>query len=140
MSFLLDTNVVSEWVAARPNPGVVGWLMEADEDRIFLSVVTLAELRRGVERLANGRRRKRLDEWLRDDLPQRFEGRILPVDQKVADAWGLMVAKREDAGRPISVIDAFIVATATVHDLTIVTRNTSDFSPSDASVINPWTT
>ncbi|HZS60578.1 MAG TPA: type II toxin-antitoxin system VapC family toxin [Gemmatimonadaceae bacterium] len=140
MSFLLDTNVVSEWVAARPNPGVVGWLMEADEDRIFLSVVTLAELRRGVERLANGRRRKRLDEWLRDDLPQRFEGRILPVDQRVADAWGLIVAKREDAGRPISVIDAFMVATATVHDLTIVTRNTSDFSPSDASVINPWTT
>ena len=80
MSFLIDTNVVSEWVRPRPNPGVLSWLAEADEDRIFISVVTLAELRRGIARLAHSRRRNRLDEWLRDELPLRFEGRILPID------------------------------------------------------------
>lgn len=139
MSFLLDTNVVSEWVTARPDPGVVGWLAETDEDRIFMSVVTLAELRYGVQRLANGRRRKRLDAWLREELPQRFEGRILAVDQAVADICGSVVAKRDAAGRPIGVIDAFVVATATAHSLTIVTRNTSEFEPSEVPLINPWT-
>lgn len=138
MSFLLDTNVVSEWVTTRPNPGVIRWLADADEDRVFVSVVTLAELRYGIERLANSRRRKRLDEWLREDLPQRFEGRILPVDHAIADAWGSVVARRDTAGRPIGVIDAFIAATAEVHGLTIVTRNTSDFDPSSNSLLNPW--
>lgn len=139
MSFLLDTNVVSEWVKARPNPGVVGWLADTDEDRVFLSVVTLAELRYGVERLAAGRHRKRLDSWLRDELPGRFEGRVLPVDHLVADAWGAVVARRDAAGRPIGVIDAFIAATAEVHRLTIVTRNTSDFAASMTALVNPWT-
>ena len=73
MSFLLDTNVVSEWVKPRPHPGVITWLAEADEDRVFLSVVTLAELRHGVERMAAGSRRARLDVWLREELPLRFE-------------------------------------------------------------------
>lgn len=138
MSHLLDTNVISEWVAARPNPGVVGWLADADEDRVFLSVVSLAELRYGVERLRSGQRRQRLDEWLRHELPQRFEGRILPVDDVVAAMWGLVVARRDAAGRPIGVMDAFIAATAEAHTLTIVTRNTADFDPSVVPLINPW--
>lgn len=138
MTFLLDTNVVSEWVTARPNPGVVRWLAEVDEDRVFLSVVSLAELRYGVERLRSGQRRRRLDEWLRDELPRRFEGRILPVDDIVADAWGSVVARRDGVGRPIGVMDAFIAATAEAHALTIVTRNTSDFDPSVVPLVNPW--
>jgi predicted nucleic acid-binding protein len=136
MNFLLDTNVVSEWVKARPNPGVVSWLAAADEDRVFASVVTLAELRYGIERLAAGSRRKRLDEWLRGELPMRFEGRLLPVDGGVADAWGTVVARSEAVGRPIS---AIIAATAEVHNLTLVTRNASDFTSSVKSIINPWT-
>lgn len=139
MSFLLDTNAVSEWVKPRPNPGVVAWLAEVDEDRVFLSVVTLAELRHGVVRLAPGRRRKRLDLWLREELPLRFEGRILAVDHRVADAWGDVVAHGEKQGQPIGVMDAFIAATAEVHGLTIVTRNTSDFAASASALINPWT-
>jgi toxin FitB len=95
MSFLLDTTVVSEWVKLRPNPGVVRWLAEADEDRLFISVVTLAELRYGIERMPVGARRKRLDAWLRNQLPLRFEGRILPIDREVADAWGSVVARSE---------------------------------------------
>jgi predicted nucleic acid-binding protein len=138
VSFLLDTNVVSEWVKPRPDPGVVAWLAEADEDRVFLSVVTLAKLRQGIERLAAGARRKRLDAWLRRDLPLRFEGRILSVDAAVADAWGRLVARRETAGRPIGPMDAFFAATAQVHRLTLVTRNASDFKASVEDTIDPW--
>ena len=98
MSFLLDTNAVSEWVKPCPNPGLVEWMESTDEDRIFISVVSIAELRYGVERMAAGKRRSRLEEWLRDELPLRFEGRILSVDVNVAEAWGKIVspASRRD--------------------------------------------
>jgi predicted nucleic acid-binding protein len=139
MSFLLDTNVVSEWVSPRPDSGVITWLSEADEDETFLSVITLAELRRGIARMARGRRRARLDEWLRHELPLRFEDRILPIDNRVAVVWGDLVSEREVDGRPISVMDAFIAATARTHDLTLVTRNASDFVGSVATINNPWT-
>lgn len=139
MTFLLDTNVVSEWVKPRPHPGVVAWLAEVDEDFVFLSAVTLAELHYGIERLATGNRRRRLDAWLRHDLVPRFEGRLLPVDTAIAAAWGRVVSRRDALGRPIGVMDAFIAATASVHGLALVTRNASDFDGIVANVINPWT-
>jgi predicted nucleic acid-binding protein len=139
VSFLLDTNVVSEWVRPRPNQGVVSWLAEADEDSVFISVVPLAELRYGIERMAAGQRRRRLDEWLRAELPLRFEGRVLPIDATIADAWGRLTALRETSGRPIGAADAFIAATAEVRDLTLVTRNVSDFERTVKAVVNPWT-
>jgi toxin FitB len=139
MSFLLDTMVVSEWVKPRPNRGVVAWLAEADEDRVFLSVVSLAELRYGIERMAAGSRRERLDEWLRDELPLRFEGRLLSIDAIVADGWGRVVARSEVAGRPIGAMDACIAATAEAYDMSLVTRNTSDFESSLRLIVNPWT-
>jgi predicted nucleic acid-binding protein len=139
VSFLLDTNVVSEWTRPRPNAGVVEWLARVDEDEVFLSVVTFAELRHGIERLAAGARRRRLDEWLRNVLPLRFEGRIVGVDGAIADEWGRLVARREARGRPIQAMDALIAATAQVHGLTLVTRNTADFQPSVKSLLNPWT-
>lgn len=138
MSFLLDTNVVSEWVRPRPDPGVVAWLAEVDEDRVFVSVVTLAELRYGVERMAEGRRRRRIDAWLRQELPLRFEGRVLGIDEAVAEAWGRAVARREAMGLPIGAMDAFIAAIAEVHDLVVVTRNEADFRSAAKSVVNPW--
>jgi len=139
VSFLLDTNVVSEWVRPRPDAGVVAWLAEADEDRVFISVVTLAELRYGIERMAIGQRRRRLDDWLSNELPLRFEGRILPVGAAVADAWGKLTALRETSGRPLAAVDAFIAATVEVHGLTLVTRNVSDFERTVREVVNPWT-
>jgi predicted nucleic acid-binding protein len=139
VSFLLDTNVVSEWTRQRPDPGVVAWLAELDEDRSFLSVVSLTELRHGIERLAAGRRRSRLDEWLRHDLTLRFEGRILAIDAAVADVAGSLMARRDMLGRPIGTMDAFIAATAEVHRLTLVTRNATDFEPSGTATFNPWT-
>jgi toxin FitB len=138
VNFLLDTNLVSEWTKPRPNPGVVSWLADADEDRVFISVVTIAELRHGVERLAIGRRRKRLNEWIEGELLSRFDERILPIDAATADAWGRIVAHREGLGRPIGTMDAFIAATAQVHKLTLATRNQTDFEASVAAVVNPW--
>ena len=139
MSFLLDTNVVSEWTKPRPNPGVVEWLEEVEENEVFLSVVTFAELRHGIERLPAGARRRRLDEWVSRELPLRFEERIVGVDGAIADEWGRIVARREARGRPIQAMDALIAATAQVHGLTLVTRNTADFQMTVKSVLNPWT-
>jgi predicted nucleic acid-binding protein len=136
MSFLLDTSAVSEWVKPWPNPGLIGWMESTDEDRVFITVITLAELRYGVERMAAGSRRSRLEQWLRDELPLRFEGRILPVD--VAEAWGTTLSRSEAAGRPIGAMDAFLAATAEIRRLTLVTRNVSDF-PLLKTVLNPWT-
>lgn len=140
MNYLLDTNVVSEWVKPRPDPGVASWLAEADEDRLYLSVMTLTELRYGIERLPDGARRKRLDSWLSNDMPFRFEGRVVPIDGEVAASCGRIMARRESMGVPIGMADAFIAATAVVHACTLVTRNVSDFKPSIASIISPWTT
>lgn len=138
MNFLLDANVISETMKPRPNLGLLGWLAEADEDRTFLSVVTLMELRYGVERMAAGRKRKRLEEWLDHDLPLRFDGRILAIDRRVADASGRLVAQREPFGRPMDTRDALIAATAEIHGLILVTRNISDFRPSVKELLSPW--
>jgi len=139
MNFLLDTNVLSEPMKARPNAGLLAWLAEADEDSVFISVVTITELRYGIERLATGRGRDRLDGWLRKDLRARFEGRILPVDLEIADTCGRLVARSESLGRPIEPRDAFIAATAEVHALTLVTRNASDFEATVRTIVSPWT-
>jgi len=139
MKYLLDTNVISEPMKVRPNTGVVHWLSGLDEDQACISVVTITELRYGIERLATGKRREILELWLRKDLSGRFEGRILPVDFEVADACGRLVARSEGLGHPIEPRDAFIAATAEVYGLTLVTRNTSDFQPTVKSILTPWT-
>ena len=136
---LLDTNVVSEWVKPRPDSAVVTWLAEADEDRTYLSVVTLSELRYGVERLPAGERRTCLDMWLGDELPHRFEGRLLTIDAEIGDIWGRLVARGRAAGRVIGPMDALIAATALRHDLTLVTRNVADFETVGIALLNPWT-
>ena len=139
MTFLLDTNVISEWTKPRPDSGLIAWLAAVDEDRTFISVVTLAEIRYGIARAARGRRRDRLEAWLRDELPLRFEGRVLPIDAVTADAWGEISARASTAGRPIHAMDAFLAATAAVHGLTLVTRNASDFQAVGTPVLTPWT-
>jgi predicted nucleic acid-binding protein len=136
--FLLDTNVISELIRPAPNPGVDAWLRGAEEDRVFLSVASIAEIRHGVERLPTGRRRDALAAWLSKDLPRRFQGRIIPIDYRVADLWGVLVARAQKAGRTLGVMDAFFAATAHAHALTLVTRNVRDFRELDIRVINPW--
>jgi toxin FitB len=139
VSFLLDTNAVSEWTKPVPDRGLLEWLATVDEDRVYLSLITLAELRSGIERLAEGRRRARLEDWLEHDLPARFAGRILHFDVAVADAWGRLSARARAAGRPLGVMDAFIAATAQVAGLAVVTRNVADYTPAGLDVQNPWT-
>ncbi len=139
MSFLLDTNVISEWVKPRPDAGVVTWLSEVDEDRVFLSSVSVAEFRYGIERMAAGARRSRLDLWLQEDVALRFETRILPVDVSVANTWGKIVSRSQAIGHTMSAMDGFLAATAEVHGLTLVTRNIADFAVLGPLVLNPWT-
>jgi toxin FitB len=139
LSFLLDTNVVSEWVKPHPNLGVIAWLDEVDEDRTFLSVATVAELRYGIDRLPLGKRRTRLHLWATHELPLRFEGRVLAIDSLIADRCGQLVAHSQAVGRRMDTMDAFIAATAEIHQLTVVTRNTSDFERVINGVLNPWT-
>ena len=138
MSFLLDTNVVSEWTKPRPDPNVVAWLAEADEDRVFLSVASFAEIRRGVELMPEGRRRDRVAAWLAEDLPVRFEGRILGIDRRIAEAWGIVMARGQGAGITMGTMDAFFAATAEAHGLTLVTRNVRDFQTVGIQLLDPW--
>jgi predicted nucleic acid-binding protein len=138
VNYLIDTNVVSEWVKPRPESRVVTWLNEIDEDRVFLSVATLAEIRRGIEAMPPGRRRELLSAWLADDLPTRFAGRLLDIDQRVALSWGAVMVRGRDAGAVLSPMDAFIAATAEVHGLTLVTRDVADFRAAGVTLFNPW--
>jgi toxin FitB len=138
--FLLDTNCVSELVRVRPEPRVVAWLETADEDLLYLSVLTLGEIRKGLAPLPHSKRRTRLETWLEVDLQARFSGRILPIDTAVAQRWGLLAAQAKIKGTPLPIIDGLLAATALHHNLTMVSRNTSDFLNSQAPILNPWQT
>jgi predicted nucleic acid-binding protein len=138
MSYLLDTNAISEWVKPQPDPGIIRWFDEVDEDRTYLSVITLGELRKGIERLARGRRRDRLEQWLTSELPDRFGERMLPFDVAVADEWGRVLAHAEQAGTAVGGIDALIAATGRVHGLQVVTRNVARFRYLGVAAISPW--
>jgi predicted nucleic acid-binding protein len=138
VSFLLDTNVVSEWVRPQPDRNVISWLADVDEDRVFISVIALAEIRRGVEMLPAGRRRDRLATWLAEELPARFEERILDIDPKVAETWGVVMARGQKIGMTLGSMDAFVAATAEAHGLTLATRNVKDFLRLGISLLDPW--
>ncbi len=138
MSFLFDTNLVSEWLKPRPDPAVVSWLRTVNEDQTFLSVVTITELRYGIERMTPGARKKRVDNWLQKELLARFEGRLLPVDLAIAEECGRLIARCQAKGRPIDARDAFIAATSEVYGLTLVTRNVSHFQSAVKALFTPW--
>lgn len=121
---------------AATDAGVVTWLAELDEDRAFISVITLAERRHGVERMPAGARRARLDERLARQLPFRFEGRVLAVDTEIAGTWGRLMALGQSRGRPPGPMDAFMAATARRHELTLVIRNVSDFDVLGIDIFN----
>lgn len=138
VSWLIDTNVLSEVRRPQPDGHVLAWLEGVDEDRTFVSVLTLAEIRRGALLLDAGRRREQLTAWVSEELAQRFEGRILPVDLRVADAWASLTASASRRGVGIGTMDSLIAATAIMHGLDIVTRNTRHFEPHGIACLNPW--
>lgn len=135
MSYLVDTNVLSELRRSNPDADVVRWLEGRPATTLYLSVLTLGELRKGIEMLPEGTRKRRLLDWLEVDLPGFFTGRLLPIDAQVADRWGHLVAQ---AGRPLPAIDSLLAATALTHGLTLVTRNRRDFQHPGLVVIDPW--
>jgi predicted nucleic acid-binding protein len=138
--FLLDTNCISEAVRVHPEPKVMAWIEAADESMLYLSVLTLGEIRKGVAALTPSRRRTKLETWLEVELRVRFSERILSVDQEVADRWGSLAAGSKAKGKPLSTIDGLLAATALHHNLTIVSRNTGDFSSVPVDLVNPWET
>jgi len=133
--FLLDTNVISELVKPKPEAKVVGWIRATDENLFYLSVLTLGEIRKGVDRIPDPTRKVELEAWLSGELVLRFTERILGVDQSVADRWGQISAL---AKNPLPVIDGLLAATAIEHNLTFVTRNTKDVAATGVQVFNPW--
>jgi len=137
--FLLDTNVLSEFNRrGDPNPRVKQWLEAADPGSLYASVLTFAEIRFGVELLPPGKRRTRLEEWLDRDVPAWFGSRVLAVDRSIADRWGVLRAQAQRNGRPVSVVDGLLAATALEHRLSLVSRNVGDFASVGLAVFNPW--
>ncbi len=136
--FLLDTNCISELVRPQPEPSVLNWIEATDEATLYISVLTLGEIRKGVARLAQGRRRTRLETWLEVDLRARFAGRIVPIDAGVAERWGWLAAEVKRKGKGLPVIDGLLAATALRLNLTVVSRNERDFAETQVPVLNPW--
>ncbi len=137
--FLLDTNVLSELTRAKPEPRVAAWLQNAAADELHVSVLTLGEIRKGIALLPAGQqRRDQFEQWLKTVLLSWFVGRVLSIDQPVAERWGTLTASAKLAGTPIAVVDGLLAATALHHNLTVVTRNTRHFDGAGASLFNPW--
>ena len=139
MSYLVDTNALSELRRKQPDSHVVNWFAGRAAQSLFLSVLTLGEIRKGILRLddanTDAARRRDLNDWLELDLSTFFLGRILSVDSSVADRWGHLQAL---AGRPLPAIDSLLAATALQYHLTLVTRNVKDFADLGIDIINPW--
>lgn len=138
MNYLLDTNIISELVAKQPNQKVIDWIDGRDSDTVYLSVITIGELRKGIEKLAPSKRRDALMDWLTTDVLLRFQGRIAAVSIEVMLTWGQLTGQLEQAGLPMAAVDALIAAIAREGGYTLVTRNEADFQHAGIAIINPW--
>jgi toxin FitB len=139
MSYLLDTDILLEFSRRRPPDGrVISWLDSIDDERLFLSVITIGEIQKGIGRLPDSRRKNELVTWLNDSLVERFNGRIIDLDVATLTLWGGLTARLEASGQPMSVMDSLIAASALYNNLILVTRNTADFEPCGVQLLNPW--
>ena len=138
MSYLLDTNCISEPTREKPEPRVLSWLDAVDESQLYLSVLTLGEIRKGASSLPDSRRRSHLEIWLERQVKVRFAGRILPISVDIAERWGWLAAEAKIRGRSLPVIDGLLAATALHHNLVLVSRNVTDFLTTSVPVLNPW--
>ena len=138
MKYLLDTCVLSEIIKPIPDSNVIEWLRIIDEENIYVSVLTFGELEKGIEKVPNLTRKKKLQIWVRQDLSERFENRVINIDLKVAARWGEVQGRSEEDGNPMSVIDGLIAVSGLVHDCIVVTRNISDMKQSRVELFNPW--
>jgi len=138
VSYLLDTNCISEPTREKPEPRVLSWLDAVDESQFYLSVLTLGEIRKGASALPDSRRRSRLEMWLERQVKVRFAGRILPISDDIAERWGWLAAEAKIRGRSLPVIDGLLAATALHHNLVLVSRNVTDFLATSVPILNPW--
>jgi predicted nucleic acid-binding protein len=136
--FLLDSNCISELVRPKPEPRVIEWMEAADEGMLYLSVLTVGEIRKGLAGLPQSKRRTRLETWLEVELQGRFAGRIVPIDAAIADRWGVIAAEARRRGTELPIVDGLLAATALHHNLTVVSRNAGDFATAQVQVLNPW--
>jgi tRNA(fMet)-specific endonuclease VapC len=138
MKYLLDTCVISELVTKHPKPQVVDFVDALDSDDVYLSVITIGEIAKGIEKLPKLKRKQELNSWLKEDLLVRFDGRIIPLDTEVLMQWGILIAHLELSGTTLPAVDSLIAATTLTHKLTLVTRNVDDFRDTDIEIVNPW--
>jgi len=138
MKYLIDTCIISELVAKHPNPKVVEFVDSLDSGDVYLSVITIGEIAKGVEKLPKSKRKQELHSWLKEDLMVRFDGRIIPLDTDILMEWGILIARLESTGITLPAIDSLIAATTLTYKLTLVTRNVNDFDGADVRIINPW--
>lgn len=138
MKYLLDTCLISELVKKEPNPAVVKWLDDQEEQTLFLSVMNLGELQKGISKLPDGAKKDELQAWITLDLAERFAGRIIDIDLETSLCWGKLQGSAEQAGEKLPVMDSLTAATAMVHRLTVVTRNAKDMERCGVDVCNPW--
>ena len=134
----MDTCGISEAVKPRPDQGLVAWLKGVDPSQVYISVVTLGEIRTGIECCTDGAKKARLEAWLTNDIAQQFAGQVLSFDADVADRWGRLVAVLKQGGITPAAIDSLIAATALQHNLSVITRNEKDFKTMGVGVTNPW--
>ncbi|KTC86387.1 type II toxin-antitoxin system VapC family toxin [Legionella brunensis] len=136
MKYLLDTNIISELVKPRPNERVVQWVGEKDSSILYISVITLGEIRKGIGGITDSLKYEKISQYLETELPNYFEDRILSIDRDVAGTWGQI--QSQSKSKPLTAIDSLIAATAKVHNLKLVTRNTKDFINTPIDLLNPW--
>jgi toxin FitB len=138
MSYLLDTNVISELIARQPNQKVLDWLDSLDPSTIYFSVITIGEIRKGIEKLPPSKRKDEIQTWLETDLLLRFQGKIVDINVDIMLIWGELIGRLENQGKPIAALDALIAATALHGRFRLVTRNDSDFQHTGVTIDNPW--
>jgi tRNA(fMet)-specific endonuclease VapC len=138
MKYLLDTCVISELIAKKPSTKVIDWIDNIEQESVYLSVITIGEIRKGIEKLPESKRKVSLQQWLNDELLIRFRGKILPVDTNVMLVWGELTGRLEIEGKRMPAIDSLIAAIAIHNNCSLVTRNEDDFKNVALSIINPW--
>ncbi len=137
--YLIDTNVISEFIQPQPAAQVIRWFHQVSPSNLYASVMTLGEIRLGIEKLPESKRRSALENWLQTGLPIWFASNLLPVSSGIADRWGKLTIQARRRGMMLTTTDGLIAATALEHDLTLVTRNVKDFAVPDLVLLNPWT-
>ncbi len=138
MRYLLDTNIISEFISKKPNQKVLDFVKSLDEDNIYLSVITIGEIKFGILKVKSQTRKEQLLLWLEDDLLQRFKGKIVDIDIETMLKWGEVNQHLQSIGRPISIMDSLIATSASTKNMILITRNVKDFYNFDIEIINPF--